>query len=165
MALQIRPAVAEDEQAIIRLVHGERLNPLALYWQNFTVADDAGRLVAALQMRRHRDGSRELASLVVAPEQRGRGLASRLIDQVLAATPGDVFIVTGRLHAEHYACWGFHQIETRQAPTYVRRNFRMGHYGGCVMARWQRRPFNRLVILRRFAAGNWNAQEVATRAA
>ena len=83
-AIGIRRATERDQQAIRALVHSERLNPTGLNWPNFVVAVIGGRVIGAVQMRRHSDGSRELGSLVVSKEARGHGLASRMIDALLS---------------------------------------------------------------------------------
>jgi amino-acid N-acetyltransferase len=61
--LTLRCATAADQAAIVRLVHSERLNPSALRWLNFIVAERDGEVIGAVQMRHHADGSRELGSL------------------------------------------------------------------------------------------------------
>lgn len=73
----IRPATPGDQAAIAALVWAEGLNTESLRWPDFLVAvDEARHLIGTVQLRRHADGARELASLVVVPEWRGRGLAT-----------------------------------------------------------------------------------------
>ena len=80
MEIRIRRATADDQPAITRLVRGARLNPRSLHWERFVVADAQRDLVGVAQVRRHPDGSRELASLVVQASARGRGTAAGMID-------------------------------------------------------------------------------------
>ena len=88
MALYIRPALPTDHDAIVGLVRSERLNPNGLEWPNFLVATEHDHLIGAVQLRRHHDGAQELGSLVVERSSRGKGLATRLIDSLLASNPG-----------------------------------------------------------------------------
>ena len=148
LAIGIRRATERDQQEIRALVHGERLNPTGLNWPNFMVAVIGGRLIGAVQMRKHSDGSRELASLVVSKEHRGHGTASRLIDALLAENQGPVWMITAEPYAGAYSRWGFEQIETRAAPAKVRRNHLMGSLAR-IISFVMRRPVRRLVILER----------------
>jgi N-acetylglutamate synthase-like GNAT family acetyltransferase len=149
MTFLIRPAVAADQEAILALARGERVNPNGLHWPNFVVAERDGALTGAVQLRLHRDGSRELGTLVVERMQRNQGIAARLIDALLSCHSGRILMITGRKHANHYARWGFAPITPRQAPTRVSRNYWMGTCAGYVFAALQRRARNPLVILDR----------------
>lgn len=146
--LHIRQAVALDQVAITRLVHSERLNPHGLVWQNFVVAIRGTALIGAVQMRQHPEGSRELGSLVVSREQRGQGIAGRLIGALLTRHPGPVHVITRDANAVHYDAWGFERIDTRDAPRTVRRHRLMGQMVSVMSLITGRRP-RRLVVLRR----------------
>jgi amino-acid N-acetyltransferase len=76
VAERIRPATAGDQAEIGRLVRQARLNPRALDWRAFVIAEADDNPVGVAQVRRHPDGSRELASLVVVPAHRERGIAA-----------------------------------------------------------------------------------------
>ena len=152
LATVVRRATERDQQAIRALVHSERLNPNGLNWPNFLVAATGGRIIGAVQMRKHTDGSRELGSLVVAKEARGRGIASRLIDTLLTGDPDPVWLITAAPKAGAFSRWGFEQIEPRAAPVKVRRNHFMGSLVR-VISFVMRRPMRRLVILERRPAG------------
>jgi N-acetylglutamate synthase-like GNAT family acetyltransferase len=152
MTVLVRPAVAADQDAILALARGERVNPTGLHWPRFFVAECDGTLVGAVQMRLHHDGAHELGTLVVAPQVRNQGIAAQLINALLSRDRGRVFMVTGRKHAEHYARWGFAPIRPCQAPRGVSRNYWMGTCGGYLFAALQRRPRNPLVILDRAQA-------------
>lgn len=151
MAVEIRRAEAVDQLGITAMVHAERLNPHGLDWRNFVVADEAGRLIAAAQIRRHGGGAHELGSLVVEPSRRGQGLAARLIERLLMEEASTVYVVTGRRHASHYARWGFAPLPFREAPAAVRRNYLLGQTIGALHAVATRRPINHLMVLRRQA--------------
>lgn len=144
----IRCATELDEPAIRAMVRGERLNPTGLEWPNFMVAADERGLIGAVQMRRHRDGSRELGSLVVSKQARGHGIAARLIDALLAAEPGRVQMITDGAFAMHYERRGFRRIRPGAAPASVRWNYRIGRLA-IIISFVRRRPMRRLVILER----------------
>ena len=144
----IRPAIETDEVAIRTLVHSERLNPYGLDWPNFMVAVIGPVLVGAVQLRRHLDGSRELGSLVVRKEARRRGIASRLIDALLAGTNERVLLITVEAFAARYERWGFRPIEPAAAPAAIRRSYRLGSLAS-VTALLKFRRIRRLVILHR----------------
>jgi amino-acid N-acetyltransferase len=146
--VRVRRAVALDQLAITRLVHGERLNPHGLGWANFIVAVLGDTVVGAVQMRQHADGARELGSLVVSRAQRGRGIAGRLISALLARHPGAVHVITRHTNAPHYGRWGFAVIDAGDAPRSVRRNRLLGQAASVLALLQGRRP-RRLVILRR----------------
>lgn len=145
----IRRAVAEDEPAIQAMVRRERLNPYHLHFRNFAVAVVGDELIGASQIRHHRDGSRELGSVVVAPAWRGRGISARIIGFLLEDEVKSVHAITRKRHAHLYQRWGFESIPPRLAPGPIRLNFRIGDTIGTVMALLQRRRVNRLIILRR----------------
>ena len=149
MNVLIRPAIADDQEAILALTGGERVKPVGLRWPNFVVAEQDRRLIGAVQLRPHRDGSHELGTLVVERSSRNIGIASRLIDALLANRTGRIFMITGSQHADHYGRWGFASIEPRSAPACIAWNYRLGQYGGCLMAFFQRRAVKQLAILER----------------
>lgn len=149
MSVHIRAALPTDHAAIVGLVRSERLNPNGLDWPNFLVATEHDRLIGAVQLRCHKDGARELGSLVVERGSRGKGLATRLIDGLLAANPGRVLMITGRQHAPHYSAWRFRPLGAFDAPASIMRNYCLGQTIGGAFALLQRKPINRLVILDR----------------
>ncbi len=147
-AIVFRQAVEQDQQAIRALVHGERLNPTGIKWPNFLVAAIGDRIVGAAQIRKHSDGSRELGSLVVAREKRGQGIASRLIDALLAGEREPIWTITSEPYARNFARWDFEPIEPSAAPVKVRFNYRMGRLAR-IISFFRRQPMRRLVILER----------------
>ena len=157
----VRPAVEADQAAIRTLVRSERLNPYGLDWQNFLVAVIGPVLVGAVQLRRHRDSSRELGSLVVRSEARRRGIASRLINQLLADTDERVLLITVEALATRYKRWGFRPIEPAAAPAAIRRNYRIGTIAS-VTALLKLRRIRRLVILNRDASAAPTWRRVAS---
>lgn len=152
-AFTIRSATEKDQRGITALVHGERLNPDDLDWRRFVVAADRTGLLGAVQMRVHPDRSRELGSLVVRKDARGRGIAEQLIDALLESVGTRVLMITGARFASHYRRWGFRRIRTSAAPRAVRRNFYLGTLVGGFLAFLAGRKANRLAILLRPPAG------------
>jgi amino-acid N-acetyltransferase len=149
MTVLIRPATEQDQASILALARGEKLKPFGLDWPRFIVAVREHRIVGAVQMRRHHDGSNELGSLVVEAASRGEGIAARLIDARLAGVAGRVLMITGRRFADHYRRWGFQRIATTAAPPCIQLNYWMGHIGGGIISAFQGRTFNRLAVLDR----------------
>ena len=149
-AVVVRTATADDQLAIVALVRSEQLNPNGLHWPRFVVAERNGRLIGAAQLRQHPDGARELGSLVVSPEHRGRGIAALMIHALLDGVTDTVYAITGAAHFAHYGRWGFEVVPHQQAPASVRWNWRMGRMLAVVT--WLKRlPPKRLTILRRRA--------------
>lgn len=124
--MEIRRARAEDQQAITALVRGAKLNPAGLHWEGFVVAEQDGRLVGVVQLRRHPDSATEMASLVIDAESRGQGIAARMFDLLLADETGPVHAVLDRRHLDSYARWGFGPIDPGELPKSVARTLRIG---------------------------------------
>ena len=147
----IRRASEKDWPAILALRRGERLNPDLPPWDAFTVAVIGRAVVGAAAVRVHRDGTREIGSLVVDPAYRGQGVAALMLHAILAEHRGEMFMITGRAYAGHYARFGFLRIAAWRAPLGIAIHAALGSAFGWVMSRVQRRAFNRLAILRRAA--------------
>jgi N-acetylglutamate synthase-like GNAT family acetyltransferase len=105
----LRPARAADSPAIRALVRSERLNPFGLHWRRFVVAEAAGAIVACAQVKHHR-GGREFASLVVAPDWRGRGLAAALINHFVARETGPLWLMCAARLMPFYEQFGFRPV-------------------------------------------------------
>jgi amino-acid N-acetyltransferase len=147
--IQIRRAGPDDQAAIEALVRSEHLKPTDLRWPSFVVACDGERLVGAVQMRHHLDGSHELGSLVVAPAWRGQGLATRLVDSLLAGFPGPMHMITQRRHATHFERWGFRPVAALRSPLSVRLHWVVGQSMSLWSLLLRRRPARRLAVLGR----------------
>lgn len=152
MVIEIRRAHAEDQDEIVALVHGERLNPHGLEWRNFVVAVDAGRIVGVGQVRPHGRDAGEVGSLVVVPDHRGQGLAGRLVARLVAEERRDLFVVTRREAASHYSRWGFECVRPWRAASTVARNYCLGQLFGGLNAIMTGRRINRLAVLMRPAS-------------
>ena len=121
-----RAAHEEDQQVIGAMVRRARLNPADLRWERFVVAERDGHPVGVAQLRRHRDDTIELASLVVAPEVRRQGVAARMVDALLADERAPVYALIDRRYVEHFARWGFAPVDPGQLPHPLSRGYRVG---------------------------------------
>ncbi|HUF38828.1 MAG TPA: GNAT family N-acetyltransferase [Anaerolineales bacterium] len=118
----LRPAIASDELAIQRLIREGRINPMGVRWERFVVIEAPdGELAAIGQVKPHRDGSLELASIVTAPEYRGRGLARRVIEHLVASNPGVLYLMCRADFGPMYEKFGFRDVSEADMPKYFRR--------------------------------------------
>jgi N-acetylglutamate synthase-like GNAT family acetyltransferase len=123
--LILRPARPTDLPAIRRLVRQGRINPFGLHWARFwVVANSEDRVIACGQIKIHPAGTRELASIVVDPAERGRGLARILIEHLLAETRteyrGTIYLTCRSSLGEMYEKFGFQRIKPSEMPPYLR---------------------------------------------
>ena len=116
MTARIRPATHNDRSAIRALVWRAHLYPLRLSWPRFLVAEEDGMIVAVGQMRCHGDGTRELASLVVAPDQRGRSLSCRLTERLLEREDQAVYLCCRTDLERFYGRFGFRPVQPVDVP-------------------------------------------------
>jgi N-acetylglutamate synthase-like GNAT family acetyltransferase len=120
MSICIRQASAADQPAIKAIIYAARLIPHDLDWQRFLVADDEGRVVGVGQVRPHRDGSRELASLAVIPERQAQGIGGALIDALLARESGTLYLMCLDELEHYYERFGFRRLDRAELPTSLR---------------------------------------------
>jgi N-acetylglutamate synthase-like GNAT family acetyltransferase len=88
MSITIRPAVEADQSTITALVRAARINPRNLHWQRFMVAEVDRQIVGVHQVKIHKNGTREVASGVVLPAHRRKGVSAQLMQALLAGEPG-----------------------------------------------------------------------------
>ena len=124
--VSLRPATAADAAAIRSLVLTARINPTGLEWPRFVVAlSPEGVVIGCGQIKPHRDGSRELASIVVTPAWRGNGVARAIIEHLVANPPGPLYL-TCRAHLRTlYEKFGFQVADETQMTPYFRRLSRL----------------------------------------
>jgi N-acetylglutamate synthase-like GNAT family acetyltransferase len=125
----LRRAAAADQRAIRRLIYQVRINPRGLDWRGFVVAvDDGGQVVGCGQIKPHRDGSRELASIAVDPDWRGGGVARAIITDLMQVGP-PLWLVCRAQLTPYYRQFGFREILASEASTpHLRRLLRLGRW-------------------------------------
>ncbi len=141
---RLRRAEPADARPIRRLIHAERLNPLGLDWRRFWLAvDEEGRIIGCGQVKPHRDGSRELASIAVVSAWRGRGVASAIIRQLLAEHPPPLHLTCRAELVGFYARFGF-AVAAHPAglPPYFRRVAQISRWLGRLIP-----PLGRLRVM------------------
>lgn len=118
----VRAARADDRYVIKRMVRSARLNPFNLKWQRFVVAvDPHDRIIGCGQVRTHRGGSRELASVVVLPRWRGRGAASAIIKRLISIHDLPIWLTCASALVSFYERFGFRPVTfAAETPLYIR---------------------------------------------
>ena len=121
--VRLRLATREDQAIIHRLVHQANINPLDLDWQRFLLAvDEAGAALGCGQVKPHRDGSRELASIVVIESWRRRGVARALIERLMADAGPPLWLTCRSGLVPLYVRFGFGLVGPDEPqPAYFRR--------------------------------------------
>lgn len=121
MPLTLRNATAEDQPAIRRIVRAANINPTGLDWPRFVVAEDGGAIVGVGQVKPHRDGTRELASIAVIPPRQGQGIGSAIIEELLRREKGTLHLTCRRPMQGYYERFGFIRLEPSDYPPYFAR--------------------------------------------
>jgi len=141
----LRPARQEDQSTIRSLIRTAGLNPFGLDWPHFTLAvDAAGEVVGCVQLKPHKDGSTELASLLVVDSWRGRGLGRVLIEAAVAAHDGTLYLMCRPQMETLYRKFGFSPVQEEEMPPYFRRISRLAKVVG-----GRRKPPEGPLIMRR----------------
>jgi N-acetylglutamate synthase-like GNAT family acetyltransferase len=125
--MDIRKATAEDQVAIRSMVRAAHLNPINVRWPNFLVAEEDGQVIGVGQLRPHGDGSRELASLVILPAYRRRGIGGQLVRALLTDQRGPIYLFCKHTLEGYYARFGFHAIGRRELPAPLARVHGLGN--------------------------------------
>lgn len=121
MPLLIRPATSSDQAAISAIVRAANINPLGLDWRRFLVAEENGEVVGIGQIKPHRDGSLELASIAVIPSRQREGIANRLITTLLDGQTEPIYLMCQQPLETFYQRFGFARITPAAMPPYFRR--------------------------------------------
>ena len=122
----LRPARVADARRIRQIIHRLHLNPLALDWQRFILAvDEQDQVIGCGQVKPHRDGSCELASIAVLPEWRGQKIARAIIEHLLKANPGPLYLTCRASLGRFYEKFGFRTLELNEMPPYFQRLSRL----------------------------------------
>lgn len=142
----LRRAERRDALAIRWLIYRAGINPLGLDWRRFwVVSDSTGLILACGQVKLHRDGSRELASIAVAPAHRRRGLARRIIEKLLAGQEGTLYLTCRPPLRGLYEKFGFTVLnDPEEMPPYFRVVWKTARYVGRALP-----AFGGLLVMRR----------------
>lgn len=109
---QLRAAKQEDQSVIWGLIRRVRINPLNLDWHNFIVAiGEHGEIIGCGQIKVHRDGTNELASIAVEQEWRGKGIATKIIQSLLKEASLPIWLVCRAELESFYKRFGFQVID------------------------------------------------------
>jgi len=118
----LHQAAQADFPSIRNLIHEVGINPMALDWRRFLVARDAqGNVIGCGQVKPHRDGSSELASIAVKPGWRGQGIARAIIQKLIASHSGVLYLTCRASLESFYLRFGFRVIEKDEMPRYFQR--------------------------------------------
>lgn len=149
LTCRIRPATRDDQPAITAIVRAAGINPFSLHWPRFLVAEDSGtrQIIGVAQIKPHRDGSRELASLAVVADRQGEGIGGALIQALLAAEQGPLHLMCRDALEGYYARFGFHKLNPAKMPPYFRRMTRVAGIFFAVAACFG--ETRRIVVMRR----------------
>ena len=144
----LRPATADDQARIIEIVRAAQINPIDLKWPHFLVAvDEATReIVGTGQVKPHRDGSRELASIATLPAYQGQGIASRIIEHLLRQHPGTLHLTCMAHMGPFYERFGFREVPPGEMTPYFRRLSKLAS-----LFMFVGRPGERMLVMKRDA--------------
>ena len=126
----LRAATAADQDAIRRMIRAAGLNPLALDWPRFVVAESIGEasqgeVVGIGQVKILGDGAPEMASLAVLPGRQGEGVGGAIVWTLLSRTPGPIYLRCASRDEGYYERFGFTTLAPEQMPRSLRRIYRL----------------------------------------
>ncbi len=121
MTVTIRPATEADQPTIEAIIHAADINPNGLDWRRFLLAEADGQIIGTGQVKPHPDGSRELASIAVIPEWRGKGVAQQIIAALLARENEPLYLMCESSLEPLYARFGFRAINRSEMSPFFRR--------------------------------------------
>jgi N-acetylglutamate synthase-like GNAT family acetyltransferase len=129
-AHHLRSAIHADQPTINALIRASHINPIGLKWPQFVLAVTADNtLIGCGQVKPHRDGSRELASIAVIPEWRNQGIAAAIIKHLLDIHAPPLWLTCESRLNPFYQKFGFTEIQTAaHMPLYFRRIFRFSQW-------------------------------------
>jgi len=124
----LRRAV-EADQALIRqmVIREAQLDPSALHWSHFVIAEIGGEAVGLGQIRPYR-GCPELGSIYTRPQFEGRGIGGAVIGRLVAdwPLPGPIYLECQSHNTTYYQRFGFKEIPWYQAPMPLKLKSGMG---------------------------------------
>jgi GNAT superfamily N-acetyltransferase len=125
----LRPATAAEFPAIRKLIWQVGINPIGLDWRRFVLAvDEEGRMLGCGQIKPHKDGTRELASIAVIPEARGLGVARAIITHLMQTEKPPLYLTCQPALQSLYTRFDYHTLGLAEYPTYFRRLDRLARF-------------------------------------
>jgi len=121
----IRSAHAVDEATIKALIRAEHLDPMNVHWQNFLVAEEAGRIIGIGQIKPFRSG-RELGSLAVVADRRQSGVGGAIINALMARERGPLLLFCLAFREPYYAKFGFKRCGLRELRGELKLKYAVG---------------------------------------
>lgn len=139
--IQIRPAAEADQGFIRQMVRDEDLDPTALHWSHFLIAEAEGEIVGIGQVRPY-PKCRELGSLVVKEPYRRLGVGAQIVNALLERETGVVYLECLAHNERYYARFGFKRIPWWRAPMPLKLKAGMGQVVGPLLG-------FRVIVMRR----------------
>jgi len=123
----IQTATENHQAAIKELIGDVGINPMGLKWQRFLVAlDNTGHIIGCGQVKLHRDGSRELASIAVEKAWRNQGVARAIIKELVKQHQRPLWLTCMSRLMPFYAQFGFVDATGgADLPSYYRWSLRL----------------------------------------
>jgi len=121
MPLTLRDATIEDQPTIRQIVRAANINPTGLDWPRFIVAEDGGAIVGVGQVKPHRDGTREVASIAILPVRQGQGIGTAIIQDLVRRENATLHLTCRSRLQGYYERFGFRRLESRDYPPYFAR--------------------------------------------
>lgn len=119
-SLYVRAACAADMPAIEQIIRTTKINPFGIDWRRFVIVEDRGQVVGIGQIKPHRGGIHELASLALVPERRGQGIGRVIVQALLARATTTLYLMCERKMHVYYVFFGFRRIAAAEMPLYFR---------------------------------------------
>ncbi len=95
---------------------------MGICWPRFVVAVDLNdAFIGCGQVKQHKDDLIELASIAVVPVWRQHGVASAIIQRLLATHTRPIFLTCREQLGSFYSKFGFYSIQSAEMPPYFRR--------------------------------------------
>ena len=120
-AIALRRATDADQDRIQEIIHEVGINPSGLAWERFLLAEADGKVIGTGQIKPHRDGSRELASIAVIPAYQKQGIATQIIRALLEGETDTLYLMCERHNEAFYHRFNFSAITEDQMPKALRR--------------------------------------------
>jgi N-acetylglutamate synthase-like GNAT family acetyltransferase len=99
---------------------------MGLDWKRFIVAvNDRDEMIGCGQTKPHGTEILELASIAVYPEHQGKGVASAIIEHLLANSPRPMYLMCESSRGSLYEKFGFRAIKYAEMPRYFQRISRL----------------------------------------